>query len=151
MKLSELFPKNAIITLQGQEYEVKINTRATLQLEHDYPDKVVEGKEVSSQTQLQRVFASALSNMKSIDMVNVLFAGLLHTKAFKTKDELIDAMEIHDHELYTGAIISACVNSTLTPEQLEKLEVMQVTSKAKKNELSETTEQNTPSTVQSAG
>ncbi len=151
MKLSELFPRKATITIQGQEYEVKINTRASLQLEYDYPDKVVDGKEVTSQAQIQKVFASALSNMKTVDLVNVLFAGLLHTKAFRTKDNLVDAMDIAEHATYIDAIINACVNASPLPEQLEKLDIMAATSKVKKNELSETTAQNTPSIGPSAG
>ena len=140
MRLSELFPKKALITLQGNEYEVKITTRAALQLEHDY----------DSQEKIQQVFASALSNMKTSDLVNVLYAGLLHTKAFHTKEYLLDVMDVKDHSTYIDAIINACVNAAPLAEQLEKMEVIAATSKVKKNEPSEITGRNTPFIARSA-
>jgi len=121
MKLSELFPAMPKVTISGIEYEIKFNTRAVLQLEKDYPN----------QEELANVMKSVISGIKVSDLINVLFAGLLHTKGFKDKDSLIDAIEPINFNSYADAILSAYMLSSVSPEQLEKLEVLSADSKKK--------------------
>lgn len=137
MKLSELFPELVKIQIQGKEYEVKFGTRAVLQLERDYPDPA----------QMLKALQSTVTGMKAADLINFLFAGLLHTKAFPDKEILIDAIEPQDLSAYAEAIVAAYMQSKATPEQLEKLEVMAEVSEVKKKPGSETTPPNGPSTA----
>lgn len=136
MKLSELFPKGAKVTIQGQEYELRFNTRAILQLEYDYPDKELSDgekeKTITSQRQISDVIAKALGGgMRTADLVNLLYADLLHTKAFPNKDSIIDAIEPCDFAQYADAIFYSYMQAQRTPEQIEKLEIMSAASKKK--------------------
>lgn len=144
MNLSELFPQGAKVQIQGKEYELKFSTRTLLQLEKDYPEK----DEVTTQEQIADLVKKALSTkgLKASDLVNLLFAVLLHTKDFSSKEVLIDAIEPKDFSDYVDAIIIAYMQSKPTSEQLEKLEVMSQTGDTKKKTESETTELNTHST-----
>ena len=83
--------------------------------------------------------------MKTIDLVNLLYAGVAHTKTF-TKDSLIDAMQPNDFPVYINHIITAYQLSKATSEQLEKMEVMAQANKSKKKMDQEITEVNTPTT-----
>lgn len=133
MKLSELFPAMPKVTISDVEYEIKLNTRAVLQLEKDYPN----------QEELTNVMKSVFSGIKVSDLINVLFAGLLHTKGFKDKDSLIDAIEPINFNSYADAILSAYILSSVSQEQLEKLEVL--SAESKKKEEPETLQANMPS------
>lgn len=142
MKLSELFPRRAKIEIQGKEYELRFNTRAILQLERDYPDKKVaadgEEREISSALQVAEIVGAALhGKMKTSDMVNLLYAELLHTKVFPSKETLIDAIEPKDFSRYVDGIVYAHITAQLAREQVEKLEVLAEANGAKKNEANE--------------
>lgn len=151
MKLSELFPQGPKVIIQGKEYELKFSTRAVLQFEMDYPDTVIDDKKVTTQQQTAKVLGSVLSGIKAADLIDVLYASLLHTKAFKDKDSLIDAMDPKDFGSYADAVFNAYFLSNATPEQLEKLEVMSQTNGAKKNEDSAIMPKSGPSIVSNAG
>lgn len=124
MKLSELFPELVKVKIQGIEYELKFGTRAVIQLERDYqePDKLADA------------FQSTFAGMKAVDLINFLYAGLLQTKVFTDKEMIIEAIEPKDFAAYSDAIVSAYIRSRATPEQLEKLEVMNEANGTKKNE-----------------
>lgn len=121
MKLSELFPDMPKVIIGGAEYEVKFGTRSIIQLENDYP----EPDELSS------ILKNVLTGIKAVDLINVLFAGLLNTKAFKEKEALIDAVEPRDFTDYADAILAAYMRSSVSPEQIEKLEVLAADAKKK--------------------
>jgi hypothetical protein len=151
MKLTELFPEAVKVKILDKEYSVVFGTRALIQLERDYPDEkkragllriLPDKKEENPQMQLKIG--------GTVDLVNLLYAGLLHTKAFPDKDLLIDAIEPRDYPDYINAIFSAFINSQATPEQLEKMEVLAESSKSKKNEEPAITVQSMPSIDQSA-
>lgn len=139
MELSELFPKMPKVTIGGVDYEVKFGTRSVIQLESDYPAK----------DEVRQVLQSMLTGAKASDLVNVLFAGLLGNKklsgenAFKDKEVLIDAIEPKDFNSYADAIMAAYMRSSVSQEQLEKLEVLALG--AKKKAEPETMQGNTPS------
>ena len=131
MKLSELFPEMVKITIAGREHKLKFGTRATLQLETDYPDE----KERAGLIVAEAVDGEGRPMMRirsTNDLVNMLFAGLLHEKSFASKDELIDAIEPVDFGDYINAIFAALMMARATPEQLEKLQVMAESGSAKK-------------------
>lgn len=133
MKLTELFPEMPTVTIGDIKYEVKFNTRAILQLEKDYPNP----------GDLGEVLKTITTGMKVSDLVNVLFAGLLHTKVFKDKDAVIDVIEPREFNNYADAILAAYMRSSMSAEQLEKLEVLSQGSKKKAEP--ETSLENTPS------
>ena len=149
MKLTELFPDLPSVVLNAVEYEVKYATRATLQLEKDYPDQTIEDKEITSQERILTALNSGFTKMKTIDLVNLLYAGLTHTKTF-SKETLIDSMQPRDFQLYINHIITAYQLSKSTPEQLEKMEIMAQQNKSKKKAEQEITEANTPTTESNA-
>lgn len=151
MKLTELFPDVPQLTLEGKDYELKYAMRAILQLAKDYPEKMVNDKKITTNEQIVDVLNSGITGMKPEDMVNMLYAGLIYTKAFKTKDELIDVMEPCYFSDYISNILLAYRVSQMTPEQREKMEVMAATSKSKKKEpVSATTDGSTHSTGSNA-
>ena len=143
MKITELFPELPKIILNSTEHELKYSTRAMLQLEIDYPDQTIEDKEITSQERIMTALNSGFTKMKTTDLVNLLYAGLIHTGSFK-KETLIDAMQPYDFPTYIDHILTAYQLSKSTPEQLEKMEVMATTSKSKKKAEVEITEANTP-------
>ena len=99
MKITELFPELPAVILNGVEYDLKFSTRAMLQLEIDYPDQVVADVVATSQERIMTALNSGFTRMKTVDLVNLLYAGLVHTKSFK-KETLIDAMAMHDFPTY---------------------------------------------------
>ncbi|MBU2703688.1 hypothetical protein Ga0466249_004836 [Sporomusaceae bacterium BoRhaA] len=155
MKLSELFPEAVKVKIQGIQYGIKFGTRALIQMEQDYPDEKERVSLLKAGAPKKKGKEDAPQMMIKIrstaDMVNMLYAGLLHTKAFPDKDDLIDAIEPHDYPDYINAIFSASVQSKATPEQLEKMQVMSEVNGSKKNEGHVTTAQNMPFIGQSAG
>jgi hypothetical protein len=132
MKLSELFPDMPKVVIDGVEYEVKFGTRAVLQVENDYP----------TPDEVKNVLQTLLTGVKASDLINLLFAGLLNTKAFKDKDSLIDAIEPKDFTAYADAILAAYTQSVVNQEQLDKLEVLSLNAKKKADP--ETIQGNTP-------
>jgi len=146
MKITELFPELPAVMLNSKEYELKFATRAILQLEIEYPDQAIEGGIITSQERILNALNSGFTRMKTADLVNLLHAGLAHTKAFN-KETLIDAMQPYDFPLYINHIITAYQLSKSTPEQLEKMEVMAQANKSKKKMEKGTTVPNTPTTV----
>lgn len=146
MKLSDLFPSLPKLILGGKECELKFTTRSMLQLEKDYPEKIVKDKIVTTEEQIITALNSGFTGMKPTDIVNLLYAGLIHTKSFADKEILVDAMEPCYFPDYIHNILMAFRLSKMTPEQQEKLEVMNQTSKSKKKEpAQETTPESTPS------
>ena len=150
MKLTDLFPNLPKIILNNTEYELKYATRAMLQLEIDYPSQVVGDQEITSQERILTVLNSAFTQMKTIDLVNLLYAGLIHTGSFK-KETLVDAMQPYDFNTYMGHIVSAWRLCKATPEQLEKMEVMAAASKSKKKADQEITAVSMPTIESNAG
>lgn len=155
MKLSELFPEAVKVKIQGVEYAVKFGTRALIQMEQDYPDEKERASLLKAGAPKKKgkedVPQMMIEIRSTADMVNLLYAGLLHTKAFPDKDILMDAIEPRDYPGYINAIFSAFVQSKATPEQLEKMQVMAEVNGSKKNVVSATTAQNMPSIGQSVG
>lgn len=150
MKLAELFPDLIKIKIQGKEYELKYGTRALLQMEKDYPDRKEREKLITmsfadDSDRPQIVIGS------TTDLINLLHAGLLHTKAFSDKEVLTDAIEPRDFNDYVNAVFAAFMQARATPEQLEKLQVMAEANGAKKNEAKETSPVSGLSTESSAG
>jgi Phage protein. len=152
MKLSELFPDGTKIIIQGKEHEVKISTRSLLQFEKDYPENMVinDGVEcvVTTQEQIATLINKAISEkgLKVSALINLLYAALLHTKEYPTKESLIEVIEPKDFSDYVDAIVLAYIQSQPTTEQIEKLEVMSQAGDTKKKAESEITEQSTLST-----
>ena len=149
MKLSELFPVEPKINLGGKDYELIYNTRAVLQLERDYPD-ITDGDRVieSSPHRIAVITGSLLTSVKATDIINLVYAMLLHTKEFPNKDVLIDLLDVGSFDDYCSAAFVAIVNAKITDEQREKLEVL--AAQAKKKATKEILEQNTLSTGASA-
>jgi len=143
MTLDELFPEMPILTLNGTKQELKFTTRSLLQLEKDYPDQTVNGKEISSQERIITALNSGFSMMKTTDLVNLLYAGLINNGTFN-EETLVDAMQVCDFPVYIDHIITAYQLSKSTPEQLEKMEVMAAANKSKKKMEVETMDQNMP-------
>ncbi|EIW20711.1 MULTISPECIES: hypothetical protein [Pelosinus] len=131
MKLTELFPDMPKVILNGKEYEVIFNTRSMRQLEFDYPDKIQDGKEITSPELILNALNSAFGMMKTTDLINLLHAGLIHTNQFN-KETLVDAMQPCFFPVYMDHIILAYQLSKSTPEQLEKMEVMSAVNGSKK-------------------
>ena len=148
MKLTELFPVDSKITLGGKEYELIYNTRAVLQLERDYPDIKDGDKVIEAPQRINKITASMLTGVSATDLINVLFALLLSSKAFLNKDALVDLLEISKFDEYCSAAWVAIVNARITDEQREKLEVL--AAQAKKKALGEIMGQSTASTDASA-
>jgi len=146
LNLSTLFPDLPKITLNGTEQELKFTTRSLLQLEKDYPDQTIDGKEKTSQELILNALNSGFSMMKTTDLVNLLYAGLIHNKSFDNKESLIDAMETHAFPVYIDHILTAYQLSKSTPEQIEKMEVMAQANGSKKKTKKETLQENTPTT-----
>ena len=145
MKLTELFPQLIKIKIQENEYPLKFGTRAVIQMEHDYPDE----KERASLLKIQQVDKDAQPVVKvrsTEDLVNLLYAALLHTRAFPDKDSVIDTIEPPDYGDYINAIFAAFMQARATPEQLEKLQVMTELSDSKKNKQVGITQVSMPST-----
>lgn len=149
MKLSELFPDMPSIVLNGKQYELIYNTRAMLQLEKDYPDQIIDDKEINSADRILKILNSMFTGMKTTDLVNFLHAGLLHTKAF-SKESLIDAMSTHYFNIYIENIFTAYTLSKSTPEQKEKMEVMAAANGSKKKMDQEITVESTHITALNA-
>lgn len=145
MKLTELFPDMPKVILNGKEYEIIFNTRSMLQLEVDYPDKIHEGKEITSPELILNALNSAFSMMKTTDLINLLHAGLIHTKEFN-KEMLADAIQPCYFPVYMDHIVLAYQLSKSTPEQIEKMEVMSAASGSKKKIVQEIMPENTPTT-----
>lgn len=145
MKLTELFPELPILKLGGKEYELKHTTRSMIQLERDYPDITVDGKEKLTQERIITAINSIFTGMKHTDAANFLYAQLLHTNEFNNKEKLIDVMETNQFNTYIDNIFCAYKLSTLTPEQIEKMEVMAKINGAKKKPEVEITQVNMPS------
>lgn len=144
MKLTELFPELIKINIQDKQYELKFNTRAILQMEQDYPDAKEREKLILMDGTDKK--GNPLIEIRSTsDLINLLYAGLLHTKAFTDKDTLTDAIEPVHFGAYTNAVFAAFMQARLTPEQMEKLEVMSEAN-PKKNKVKGTTQANTPFT-----
>lgn len=147
MKLTELFPQGRKVEIQGKEYELVFSTRAVLQLERDYPDKTIEGKEITTDNQIAALIKRSMSKqgIKASDLVNFLYACLLNTKSFSDKEKLIDVIEPLHFTSYADAIVYAYLQKQLTPEQIEKLEVMAQSGDSKKKPESGILEQSTHS------
>jgi hypothetical protein len=148
MDLNELFPQNSKITLNGQEYELKYNTRAKLEFESIY------GNESKVLAALQAALPANLTNentalgMKTSDLVNILYGCLIGAKNKIDKDTLIDSMKVTDYPEYLDSIFYAFSVARLTDEQVEQLQIMNMQSDSKKNAQDETTSENTHSTAQ---
>lgn len=145
MKLTELFPELIKIKIQNKEYELKFNTRAVLQMEKDYPD-VKDREALISMAGVDKKKQPIIAIKDTQALIDLLYAGLLHTKAFADKDTLTDAIEPRDFGDYTNAVFAAFMQAKLTPEQMEKLEVMDQVNPSKKNIAGETTPASTHST-----
>ncbi len=143
MKLTELFPDMPKVILNDKEYEVIFNTRSMRQLEYDYPDKMQDGKEITSPELILNALNSAFGMMKTTDLINLLHAGLIHTNQFN-KETLVDAMQPCYFPVYMDHIILAYQLSKSTPEQLEKMEVMSAVNGSKKKMEEEIMPQNMP-------
>jgi len=146
MKLSELFPVEPKITIEGKEYELVYNTRAVLRLERDYPDITVDGKTIETPTRVNKVIESMLTGVKAADLINVLHAML--AKEFPSKEDFIDMLDLKRFDDYCSAAFVAITNARLTEEQIDKLEVL--AAQAKKKAQAAIMEQNTASTDASA-
>lgn len=116
-----MFPEMPKVKIGGKEYELKFNTRSVIQLEKDYPNP----------DEIRNILKNILTGIKAIDLINLLFAGLLNTKSFKDKEVLIDIIEPRDFNDYADAILAAYMRSCVSPEQIEKLEVLAVGAKKK--------------------
>jgi len=143
MDLVTLFPEMPQLTLNGIKQEVKFTTRSLLQLERDYPDQTIDGKEITSQERIMTALNSGFTMMKTHDLVNLLYAGLINNGTFN-KETLVDAMQVCDFPIYIEHIITAYQLSKSTPEQLEKMEVMAAANKSKKKMEVETMQENMP-------
>ncbi len=155
MKLTELFPELEIITLNGKEYEVKYTTWSMVQLERDYPDQIINNKETSSPERIMKALNSGFTQMKTTDLIDLLYAGICHEYEEKkppimTKEQLINAMQPCFFPTYIDHILTAYQLSKNTPEQLEKMEVMVATNGSKKKTENEILQENMPTIEQSA-
>lgn len=147
MKLTELFPKGAVITIDGKDYELEYSTRSVLQLENDYPEQTVKedktdnSRYISTDEQVRKMMGKLLAGrLPKVDFIRLLFALLANTKAFKKQEDLIDLVKPLDFPVYGDAMVYAFTKGINTPEQFEKLEVMAEASESKKNGPSVTTE-----------
>lgn len=147
MTLFELFPDMPKITFNKIEYELKFDMRSMIQFYIDYPEKIVDEKEITTEDQLCDILNIAYEKMKMnpVDLVNFLHAGLKYTKSFN-KESLMDAMMPCFYYDYIHNILLAWQLSKSTPEQLEKMEVMAQANKSKKKAEVEITPANTPIT-----
>lgn len=149
MRLDDLFPEMPQLILNGIKQEVKFTTRSLLQLERDYPDQTIDSKEITSQERIIAALNSGFTMMKTTDLVNLLYAGLINNGTFN-KETLIDAMQLCDFPIYIDHIITAYQLSKSTPEQLEKMEVMAAANKSKKKMDQEIMQASTPTIGSSA-
>lgn len=117
--MSQLFPEKTEIHLAGTEYEIKFPPRALIYLEHKYKKN---GVQVAHELLRQLLDKGVMLE----DSVNLIYAGLLHTKHFNDEDAVLDLIEIPKLSQYANVVAASLIHTLCTPEQLEKLETFQV-------------------------
>lgn len=120
MNLNELFPAGTKVCASDKELELQYGVKALIELERKYKnDKFKDAIAIMAN------FINRLQQGIGLeDMYSLLFIGLLHTKEFKTEDEVMEAFCYHNANKYCEAIAAALMNAYLTPEQLDKMQVM---------------------------
>lgn len=131
MNLLQIFPDAPVLAFGDKEYSLEYSIRSELELERDY----------GSYDKYTGIIENALDKMETSDIVNFLQAGLLHTDLLNefmdksrhpwrwkdrdaAKSFLISQIRRADRQLYILAIAQAFVNSMLTPDQAEMLDIM---------------------------
>jgi len=143
MSLLDLAPDAITIGIKGQDYTMEYSYLSLRELEKIYGSEEAYG-EVAMR------FVTDPTAVKKVDIVNFLYAGLLHTDFFSRESNLIDkkiipwrinqegCMEIINGLLipketvkYMLIIIAAWANSSISQEMAEILEVMAAESQKK--------------------
>lgn len=125
MKLSELFEQMPKVVIDGKEYELVFGTRAKIQTKLDYV----------TDERIQAVIYSMFNGIAIDDLLNMLYACLLNSKAFNSKEELLDKIDLatpEDLRIYADSVMGAWTKASLTKEQIEKIEVLNAQSQSKK-------------------
>jgi hypothetical protein len=138
MKLLEIFPDMPVLEINGKSYTLEYTMQSERELEKDY----------GSYEACLEVIKTAMDKMNTTDLINFLYAGLLHTDLFdvftinKThglkqinrelaKEFLSKQLRRPMRSLYILTVSQAFLNTMLTPEQLEMMEVMAAQSQKK--------------------